>query len=207
MRITLLAASLAGVLGTGSALAAEKTVPPKPAALDRLLNDGFKQAAPEWRARLVQDETQKVCSVTRNSPSPQVAAAIRRREKATIVYPADGVFMGDWKRGAALAQSGYGLRTTDYPARQETGGNCYACHQLDTAEVSYGTLGPSLAGYGKIRKFGAPFARAVYEHIYNPHASQACANMPRFGTQKVLSIEQIKDLVAYVMSPESPVNK
>lgn len=195
------------VFAAGAAVAAQKPGAVKPAALDRLLNDGFKSAAPEWQARLLQDETQKVCSAARNAPSPQAAAAIRQREKASIVYPADGTFMGDWKKGEALAQSGYGLRTTDYPPRQETGGNCYACHQLDQAEVSYGTLGPSLAGYGKIRKFGAPFEKAVYEHIYNPQASQACANMPRFGTQKVLSIEQIKDLVAYLMSPQSPVNK
>lgn len=207
MRITLLAAGVVGVFSIGTALSAEKAVPAKPAALDRLLAEGFKSATPEWQARLGQDETQKVCSASRNGPSPQAAAAIRRREKASIVYPADGVFMGDWKKGEALAQSGYGLRFTDYPPRQETGGNCYACHQLDAAEVSYGTLGPSLAGYGKIRKFGAPFEKAVYEHIFNPHASQACAGMPRFGTMKILSIDQIKDLVAYVMSPESPVNK
>jgi L-cysteine S-thiosulfotransferase len=207
MRITLAVACLAGVLAAGSALSAERAVPVKPGALDRLLTGGFKQAPPEWQARLVQDETQKVCSATRNAPAPQAAAAIRRREKASIVYPTDGVFMGDWKKGEALAQSGYGLRFTDYPPRQETGGNCYACHQLDAVEVSYGTLGPSLAGYGKVRKFGAPFEKAVYEHIFNPHASQACAGMPRFGTMKILTIDQIKDLVAYVMSPESPVNK
>jgi sulfur-oxidizing protein SoxX len=47
----------------------------------------------------------------------------------------------------------------------------------------------------------------VYEHIYNPQASQPCGNMPRFGTSGSLTIEQIKDIVAYVMSPESPVNK
>ena len=43
--------------------------------------------------------------------------------------------------------------------------------------------------------------------IYNAHASYPCSNMPRFGTNKVLSIDQIKDLVALVMSPDSPVNK
>jgi hypothetical protein len=31
--------------------------------------------------------------------------------------------------------------------------------------------------------------------------------MPRLGAAKFLTIEQIKDLVAFVMSPESPVNK
>ena len=31
--------------------------------------------------------------------------------------------------------------------------------------------------------------------------------MPRFGANKVLDIEQIKDLVALLMSADSPVNK
>ena len=31
--------------------------------------------------------------------------------------------------------------------------------------------------------------------------------MPRFGANKVLTIEQIKDVVALLMRPESPVNK
>jgi sulfur-oxidizing protein SoxX len=31
--------------------------------------------------------------------------------------------------------------------------------------------------------------------------------MPRFGTNEVLTIEQIKDAVALLMDPESPVNK
>ena len=180
---------------------------PSSAAVERLMKDGFKAAAPEWQARLIQDATQKVCSDTRNAPSPAQAKAIQERERATIVYPADGRFMGDWKKGEALAQSGYGGRFTDYPPRAENGGNCYACHQLDRKEVSYGTLGPSLAEYGKIRKFAEADVKAVYERIYNPHASQACANMPRLGANKVLTIEQIKDLVAYVMSPDSPVNK
>jgi sulfur-oxidizing protein SoxX len=31
--------------------------------------------------------------------------------------------------------------------------------------------------------------------------------MPRLGANKVLTIEQIKDAVAPIMSPDSPVNK
>jgi len=31
--------------------------------------------------------------------------------------------------------------------------------------------------------------------------------MPRFGTNKVLSMDQIKDLVALLMAKDSPVNK
>ena len=136
-----------------------------------------------------------------------MADAILAREKATIQYPADGKLMGDWKNGEKLAQSGYGGRFTDYPPRAENGGNCYACHQMDGKELSFGTLGPSLREYGKIRKYTEAEVKLVYERIYNPQATIPCGNMPRLGAAKFLTIEQIKDLVAFVMSPESPVNK
>ena len=171
------------------------------------IKGSWTKAAPDWQARLVQDETQKVCSQYRNAPPKQVADAIIAREKASIQYPSDDKLMGDWKNGEKLAQSGYGGRFTDYPPRAENGGNCYACHQLEKKELSFGTLGPSLQEYGKIRRFAPDEVKAVYDRIYNPQAAIPCANMPRMGANKFLTIEQIKDLVAYVMSPESPVNQ
>jgi sulfur-oxidizing protein SoxX len=127
--------------------------------------------------------------------------------KATIKYPDDGKLMGEWKKGEAIAQSGYGGRFSDYPPRRPNGGNCYACHQMTQAEVSYGTVGPTLREYGKIRKYAAEDVKAVYDKIYNAHAAFPCSLMPRLGSNGILSIDQIKDLVALVMSPESPVNK
>jgi sulfur-oxidizing protein SoxX len=177
------------------------------ANVDDAIKESWTRAAPDWQARLVQDETQKVCSQYRNAPPKQIADAIVAREKATVQYPPDGKLMGDWKKGERLAQSGYGGRFTDYPPRQENGGNCYACHQLEKKELSFGTLGPSLQEYGKNRRYAEAEIKAVYERIYNPHAAIPCANMPRMGASKFLTIEQIKDLVAYVMAPESPVNK
>lgn len=177
------------------------------ANVDDAIKGSWTRAAPDWQARIVQDETQKVCSQYRNAPPKQVADAIVAREKAAIQYPSDGNLVGDWKKGEKLAQSGYGGRFTDYPPRQENGGNCYACHQLEKKELSFGTLGPSLLEYGKDRRYAQAEIKAVYERIYNPHAAIPCANMPRMGASKFLTIEQIKDLVAYVMAPESPVNK
>lgn len=171
------------------------------------IKTSWPQLPLEWQKRLEQDETMKICSQYRNNPPADVAEAIMARERATIKYPADGTLMGDWKKGEELAQSGYGGRFTDYPPKAENGGNCYACHQLAKEEVSFGTLGPSLQEYGKIREFSEDDVKAVYERIYNPQAFLACANMPRLGANGHLTIEQIKDLVAYVMSPESPVNK
>ncbi len=178
-----------------------------PAVVERAIESSWTKAAPEWRARLEQDETQKVCSDTRNHPTAETAAGIRQREKATIVYPPDGKLMGDWKNGENLALSGYGGRFTDKDASRPNGGNCYACHQLAPSEIDYGTLGPSLTGYGRAHKFDEGTTRLVYEKIYNSQSLQACSLMPRFGASKFLSIEQIKDLVAFVVSPDSPVNK
>ena len=205
MRHAVLAAAL--VLTVAGPAHAQKKQAIDGAVVDKTMKDGFATAAPDWQARLEQDETQKQCSQYRNVPARAVAEAIVAREKANIAYPADGKLMGDWKKGEALAQSGYGGRFTDYPPRNANGGNCYACHQLDKKELSFGTLGPTLLDYGKIRKFAEAEVKAVYERIYNPHAAIPCANMPRLGASKFLTIEQIKDLVAYVMSPESPVNK
>jgi len=203
IRAALLVAS-AFAVAAGAILAARRLPAWTPTAA---LRASFATAAPDWLARLEQDETQQACSRYRNAPPKVVADAILAREKTRITYPADGKLMGDWKKGEALAQSGYGGRYTDVPASAPNGGNCYACHQLDPRELSYGTLGPALAGYGKIRAFAPAAVQDVYKRIYNPQAAIACANMPRFGANAFLTIDQIRDLVAYVMSPESPVNR
>ena len=167
----------------------------------------FPTAPADWHSRLVPDDTMRVCSAYRNSPPKAVAEAVAQRARAVIAYPADGRLLGDWQRGEAIAQSGYGLRFTDSPPRAPNGGNCYACHRLGPQELSYGTLGPSLLAYGRARQFGAADAKAAYEKIYNSQAGFPCSNMPRFGANKILTVEQIKDLVALLMSPDSPVNK
>jgi sulfur-oxidizing protein SoxX len=201
--IAITAILLAGTFGSD----AQQKPAVDPAKIDAEIVAAFPAAPAEWAPRLGQDETMKECSQYENVPPEQVFQAIQKRERARIEYPADGKLIGDWKAGEKIAQSGYGLRFTDYPARQPNGGNCYACHQLTKAEVSYGTIGPSLLNYGKLRKFSEADIKAVYDKIYNAQATFPCSNMPRFGTNKVLTTDQIKDLVALVMSPDSPVNK
>jgi sulfur-oxidizing protein SoxX len=199
------------IVGASALLAAALASPAAaqsvdPARVAATIAATFKSAPAEWQARIAQDETQKICSETRNSPSVEQAKAIEAREKSSIVFPPDGNVMGDWKKGESIAQNGRGGQFSDNE-KTVNGGNCYACHQLARAEVSYGTIGPSLTEYGKIRKFDPAEAKAVYAKIYNAQAMQPCSNMPRFGFHKFLSIEQIKDLTAFLMSPESPVNK
>jgi sulfur-oxidizing protein SoxX len=205
MRIKRRIAVAVCILGAGIAHAQQQAR--QDTKVDMALRAAFPDASAEWLSRLRGDQTMQTCSHYKDAPSGELARVIAATERATIQYPADGKLMGDWKRGEQLAQSGYGLRFTDYPAGRETGGNCYACHQLTTQEVSYGTVGPSLREYGQIRQFSAAETKAAYDKIYNSQATVACSLMPRFGSNGVLTIEQIKDVVALLMSPDSPVNR
>jgi L-cysteine S-thiosulfotransferase len=200
------ALALASLVGVTSAMAQQKQAV-DPARVDAAVKAAFPTAPAEWQSRLAPDSTLKECSAHDNAPPKPVFDAIAAREKASIEYPPDGKFLGDWKKGEALAQSGYGMRFTDYPAARANGGNCYACHQITKRELSYGTIGPSLLEYGKLREFKEAEAKTAYEKIYNAQAALPCSLMPRLGTNKILSIEQIKDIVALLMSPESPVNE
>jgi sulfur-oxidizing protein SoxX len=157
--------------------------------------------------RLDQDETQKLCS---KPPAAELAKeAAERIEKAnlaTIRYPADGRLMGDWKSGERIAQTGTGLQYSDDP-KVPAGANCYACHQLSKQEISFGTIGPSLYGYGKLRGTSEAIQRYTYGKIYNPQAFTACSSMPRFGHNRILTEQQMKDLAALLLDPNSPVNQ
>lgn len=157
-------------------------------------------------ARVNQDELQAACSKYVDKLPPKLKMKLEAKEAEAIKYPADGKFMGDWKAGEKLAQSGRGMTWSDKP-EDVPGGNCYNCHQLSSKEIAYGTIGPSLLNFGKVRGSGEDIQRYVYARIYNAKAMNACANMPRFGHMGILGEAQMKDLVALLLDPESPVNK
>lgn len=205
-KLNLKALAAASVLTAIVSPALAQQAPVDPAIVDRYVASLWSKAPDVWKARNTQDETQKTCSATANQPSEAEAKAIVARELAAVKLPADGKFTGDWKKGQQVAQRGSGGQFSDQPDTYR-GGNCYACHQLSKAELSYGTLGPSLLEYGKIKEFKADEAKAAFVKIYNAQAVFACSNMPRFGHTGFLSEEQIKDAVAYLFDPESPVNK
>lgn len=166
------------------------------------------QEGGDARQRMEQDEIQRLCSETRNRPPADVAARIVRMARESMRYPEDGIQLGDWRKGAELARSGYGYRVghrNDDPDRA-VGGNCYACHQMDPDELGYGNLGPSLTNYGELRGQGESVRRFVYEMIYNAHAYFPCTDMPRFGVNDFLDEESISHIMAYLLDPESPVN-
>jgi len=172
-----------------------------------MLKTSFKANGQAGLDRLDQDETERACSALANKAPPKdVAERIEKSNLATIKYPPDGKYLGDWKNGEKIAQEGRGKQFSDDPAGP-VGGNCYACHQLAPQEVSYGTIGPTLYQFGKLRGYGTDVQRYAYGKIYNPDAFAACSNMPRFGHNGILNEQQIKDVTALLMDPASPVNK
>ena len=152
-----------------------------------------------------QDAVQRICTVTNDRPSADIAKQLEADQMKTIVFPA-GNLMGDWQRGEDIAQSGRGMTFSD-AAGTPNGGSCYNCHQLAAKEISYGTLGPSLQGFGKTRGAGAEMQKYAYGKFYNAKAYNACSQMPRLGFSGTLTEQQIKDLVAYLLDPASPVNQ
>ncbi len=202
---TILALSLAGAIAAGCASMMMES--DKSAEALAVLKASFRENGQAKLDRLDQDDVQKTCSqYTATNPVPKdVAEKIERAQLALIKYP-QGSLMGDWKLGERIAQTGVGMQYSDDPATP-TGGNCYACHQLSKAELSYGSIGPSLYNFGKVRGFTPEMQKYAYGKVYNPEAFSACSSMPRFGHKAILTEEQIKNVVALLMDPQSPVNK
>lgn len=193
------------LLASASAGVAQDAPKVDAATLEKVTKAMWPKTPQGWENRVSYDETQATCSMSRNEPSPADFDKIRARELASVKFPADGKVLGDWKSGQKIANDGRGGTFTDKP--MTNGANCYACHQLDLKELSYGTLGPSLHLYGKTRGFKPEEAKAAYAKIYNSMAVLPCSMMPRFGYHNFLTEQQMKDVTALLFDPESPVNK
>lgn len=162
------------------------------------------------------DETLKLCNAADVAGKPLDAAVARRIEEENlkaVKWPSDGKFLGDWKKGEQVAQSGRGQTWSDN-AKTTNGGNCYNCHQITKEEISFGTIGPSLYHYGKLRGVTDPngaAAKPIVEYtwgkIWNAKAYNACSNMPRSGHMGNLSEQQVRDIMALLLDPASPVNR
>lgn len=156
--------------------------------------------------RLDQDALQVVCNRSNNHPPKAIADRLEQDQAESIKYPADGKLLGDWKAGEKIAQNGRGMTWKDKPG-QAAGGGCYNCHQIGPNEISFGDVGPSLYRLGKIRGEGPAMQKYVYAKIYDSKAANLCSAMPRFGHSGALTEAQIKDLVALLLDPHSPVNQ
>jgi L-cysteine S-thiosulfotransferase len=165
---------------------------------------------PTLTARASQDASQKLCSRPAGEKlSAEEALQIVEAARASIKYPASGKLVGDWKIGAQLVMNGAGLRVRDgrVEKTRENGALCTNCHELDPKEVNAGNLGPTLVGYGAKRGNNDAVVKHTYEKIYNAWLYFPCSNMPRLGYSGYLTPEQITHLVAYLVDPQSPVNR
>ena len=156
--------------------------------------------------RLNQDALQVVCTRSDNQPPKAIAARLEQDQAESIKFPADGKLLGDWRAGEKIAQSGHGMTWKDKPGKP-AGGGCYNCHQIGPKEISFGNVGPSLYHLGKTRGYGPDMQKYVYAKIYDSKATNLCSTMPRFGHAGALTEQQIKDLVALLLDPHSPVNQ
>ena len=187
------------------ALAQQKNDP----KFNKMIQDSFRAEGIAGLNRIDQDATQKFCSDPQFSNSKQGEAMrdkIQKINMDSIQQPSDGKYIGDWKNGEKIAQSGRGATWSD-KADTVIGGGCYNCHQIDPKEISYGNIGPSLTGYGKLRGYSKEVVTYTWNRINNSKAYNACSNMPRFAHFKLLNEQQIQDVMALLLDPESPVNK
>jgi sulfur-oxidizing protein SoxX len=162
------------------------------------------------------DSANNACAAADVAGKPlddKMVQAIEAAEMKTIKMPSDGKFLGDWREGERIAQSGRGLTWTD-KITDVSGGNCYNCHQMDKKEISYGNLGPSLYNYGKLRGVTDPSGAAskpiieyTWGKLWNARAYNACTQMPRVGHKGILTEQQIQHVMALLLDPNSPVNK
>jgi sulfur-oxidizing protein SoxX len=190
---------LIGVLG----LLAAATV--RANEIEKVLKRDFQARGQATMDRVIPDAVQRVCNETRDKPPAELARTLEGDQMKTIPFPG-GNLMGNWQRGERIAQGGRGLTWSDKPGAPGEG-SCYNCHQLSPKEASFGTLGPSLYRFGAIRGNSPEIQKYVFGKIYNAKAYNLCSQMPRLGYSGTLTEEQIKDLVALLLDPASPVNQ
>ena len=165
---------------------------------------------------LAGDATVRACSAADVAGKPlddKTAREIEALNFKTIKWPADGKYLGDWREGEKIAQSGRGKAWNDTEG-SVNGGNCYNCHQITKKEISFGTIGPSLYQYGKLRGVKDPSSAVAKDtvqytwgKIWNSKAYNACSNMPRAGHMGILTEQQVANVVALLLDPKSPVNE
>ena len=206
------------VLAAGTALLAACASLPSESELDRqaaeMMRASFRDQGIAKTDRLVQDLGQAACS-TAGPPSDAVADRIRAEALASVKWPEGGRYIGNWRDGERLAQNGRGMTWSDASAAPSANGaQCYNCHEIDRKEISYGNIGPSLWNYGKTRGVkdvtdatAAPIVQYTWAKLWNSKSYAACSNMPRFGHAQLLSEQQLRDVMALLLDPASPVNR
>jgi L-cysteine S-thiosulfotransferase len=209
MRPRTLACALAGaaiVLGCATGPGPEEAR----AIAERMVDEAYPGMPAALTARTHQDADQKMCSkAAGEKPTSEEAQRLVADARTSLKYPASGKLAGDWKIGERLVANGAGLRVREGRVEKvkENGALCINCHALDKREVNAGNLGPELIGYGAKRGNSEAIVKYTYEKIYNSWLYFPCSNMPRLGANGYLTPEQIAHVVAYLVDPQSPVNR
>jgi L-cysteine S-thiosulfotransferase len=206
--------ALAAVLVGGCA--SLSPTPDYDALTAQMMSGSFRDQGIAKVNRLQQDDANAACSKALGKDLPaSVAGPIQQAALKSVRMPADGNFIGDWREGEKLAQNGRGMTWSDKSAAPSAnGGNCYNCHQIAKAEISHGTIGPSLYNYGKLRGItdprsatAQPIVEYTWTKLWNAKAYNACSGMPRFGHGGLLDEAQLKHVMALILDPKSPVNQ
>lgn len=204
MKITLIVPLLLALIAAAPAVQAARADELDDKARAMMV-DSFRDHGIAKQYRMLQLDFQRACSQPQHPPAAEMKR-IEAEQMKTIRWPADGKYFGDWKEGEKIAISGRGLTWTD-KTPTDNGGGCYNCHQLSHKEIAYGTIGPSLLDYGRLRGNTDEAVKYTWGKIWNAKAYNACSNMPRNGDAEILTEQQIKHLMAYLFDPASPVNK
>jgi sulfur-oxidizing protein SoxX len=197
----------AGLLVAGCATYPDQTTTRQMA--EKMVFEAFS-GSPAHLKRLEQDHSQQICSKVGDAKlSQDEAAEVVSLARESIKYPASGQIVGNWKTGDMLAHDGSGDRIRDGKTenRKENGALCQNCHALAPGEINVGNVGPTLTGYGKQRGNSEAIAKYTYDKIYNAWVYFPCSNMPRLGATGHLTPEQVAHMVAYLIDPQSPINK
>jgi len=205
--LALLAVALAGCAVAPTAQQVDE-------ATARAIKSSFRDQGIAKVGWLDQDASNKACSDAQGKAlDAKIGKAIEEANLKTVKMPSDGKFIGDWREGEKIAQNGRGMTWTD-PAGAANGGSCYNCHQIGKAELSFGSSGPSLYNYGKLRGVANPAdpsAKPIVDYtwgkLWNAKAYNACSDMPRFGHAGILNEQQMRDVMGLLLDPKSPVNQ
>jgi sulfur-oxidizing protein SoxX len=147
----------------------------------------------------VQDDTQKTCSAYAGKALPKDVAERSKGHFASIDGPPAG--SGDWKNGERIAQEGRGMQYSDDPRGRSAPIAMPATALARGAVLRHDSNVPvrKLRGYRVNAQMRT--ARSATPRATTPartcRASATAASCP----------QQINDVVALLMDPDSPVNK
>jgi sulfur-oxidizing protein SoxA len=101
----------------------------------------------------------------------------------------DGPIAGDAKNGEKLAFD------------RSRGGSCVACHIMGPTTPSLpGDVGPDLSLIGAAGRTD----EWLFNYVYDPRGVNPVSVMPPWGTHKLFSVDEIKDIVAFLKTLKEP---